>query len=74
MSDDKRILLRDATEDESPILLRRDVGDATKDDSRYQIRGEITRGGIGIVYKGFSVGTTLASGAHDWWRATIVSP
>ncbi len=45
------ILLREADEDVSPIVLRRTEAGAAQDDSRYQVLGEIARGGIG-VYKG----------------------
>ncbi|MHC4956140.1 MAG: tetratricopeptide repeat protein [Planctomycetota bacterium] len=46
-----RVNLRDAPEDASPILRVSTDGGAT-DDSRYQIVGEIARGGVGVVYKG----------------------
>jgi len=48
------ILLRDAADDETPVLAvpDRQGSDAVRDDSRYQIHGEIARGGVGVVYKG----------------------
>jgi len=43
------LLLRDAGDDTSPVLLKREEAE---DDPRFQILGEIARGGIGIIYKG----------------------
>ena len=43
------ILLQDNGADASPILR---VQHEVADDSRYQIVGEIARGGIGVIYKG----------------------
>ena len=46
-----RVLLRDGPDDVSPIVrVRRD--DETPDDPRYQVMGEIARGGVGVIYKG----------------------
>ncbi|MEE8106363.1 MAG: serine/threonine-protein kinase [Planctomycetota bacterium] len=48
-----RILLHDTAEDSSPILrVGGTKADGAADDSRYQVLGEIARGGVGIVFKG----------------------
>jgi serine/threonine protein kinase len=48
-----RILLHDSNAEESPLLRlpasRSDQG--AEDDARYQIVGEIARGGVGVVFK-----------------------
>ena len=46
------VLLRDADEGSSPVLLRGDGSSDAKDDSRYLVLGEVARGGIGVIYKG----------------------
>ncbi len=46
------IFVRGAEEDPSPVTVKRSGEAAAEDDSRYQILGEIARGGIGIVYRG----------------------
>ena len=48
-----RVHLRDAPGDASPILRVSAPGaeEGAADDSRYQIVGEIARGGVGVVYK-----------------------
>lgn len=48
-----RVLLRDLPQDEAPILRVHGQGsdEAAKDDSRYQVVGEIGRGGVGIIFK-----------------------
>ncbi|MDJ0973274.1 MAG: protein kinase [Planctomycetota bacterium] len=48
-----RVLLRDAPGEESPVLRMhsRSSDEAAKDDSRYQVVGEIGRGGVGIIFK-----------------------
>jgi len=49
-----RVLLREPPGEHSPLLKVPAPGQdaAAKDDSRYQIVGEIARGGVGVVYKG----------------------
>ncbi len=49
-----RILLRDDPDDTSPVLrvLSNTGPDAVKGDRRYQVLGEIARGGVGVIFKG----------------------
>jgi serine/threonine-protein kinase len=49
-----RILLRDVPDHETPVLRAQDerAADFVRGDRRYQIAGEIARGGIGVVLKG----------------------
>jgi serine/threonine-protein kinase len=49
-----RVLLRDAPDDASPVIrvLSSSGPDAVRGDRRYQILGEIARGGVGVIFKG----------------------
>jgi serine/threonine-protein kinase len=48
-----RVLLHDAPDDPSPMLRVHSLEpEGAEDDSRFQIVGEIARGGVGVVYKG----------------------
>jgi serine/threonine-protein kinase len=49
-----RVLLRDAPEEHSPLLRVVPPGEEPEatDDSRYQLIGEIARGGVGVIHKG----------------------
>ncbi|MHC4938996.1 MAG: protein kinase domain-containing protein [Planctomycetota bacterium] len=44
-----RLLLHDDESDSAPVV--RVGGDVPADDSRYQVVGEIARGGVGVIYK-----------------------
>ncbi|MHC4974430.1 MAG: tetratricopeptide repeat protein [Planctomycetota bacterium] len=48
------VLLHDAPDEDSPVLKVRplDRAESAADDSRYQVAGEIARGGVGVIYKG----------------------
>ena len=45
------VLLREPGEEVAPVLVRRPGPGSVGDDSRYQVLGEIARGGIGLVFK-----------------------
>ena len=49
-----QILLRDLPEEHSPLLKlpTSETEPEAKDDSRYQVVGEIARGGVGVIFKG----------------------
>jgi hypothetical protein len=51
-----RVLLRDPPDDASPVLRihGRESPDLVRDERRFQVLGEIARGGVGIVFKGSS--------------------
>ncbi len=46
-----QVALRHIEEGGTPVALMRDDGPAV-DDSRYQVLGEIARGGVGVIYRG----------------------
>ncbi|MHC4407473.1 MAG: protein kinase domain-containing protein [Planctomycetota bacterium] len=46
-----QVVLREADDGSTPVSLRRDDAPAV-DDSRYQILGEVARGGVGLIYRG----------------------
>ncbi len=45
-----RVFLREAPEEDAPVVLT--PAEAAPDDPRYQMQGEIARGGVGVVYQG----------------------
>jgi serine/threonine-protein kinase len=45
------VILREADEGATPVSLFREDAPAV-DDSRYQVHGEIARGGVGVIYRG----------------------
>ncbi|MHC4913422.1 MAG: protein kinase domain-containing protein, partial [Planctomycetota bacterium] len=49
-----RVLLRDTPDEPSPLLKVHPPGseEGAEDDSRYQVAGEIARGGVGVIFKG----------------------
>ncbi|MHC4938889.1 MAG: serine/threonine-protein kinase [Planctomycetota bacterium] len=46
-----QVALREADDGATPVSLRRNDAPAV-DDSRYQILGEVARGGVGVIYRG----------------------
>ncbi len=48
-----RVLLRDIPDEHSPVLKMHKKGDpeGAEDDTRYQVLGEIGRGGVGLIFK-----------------------
>ena len=49
-----RVLLRDPPDDATPVVRVLSSGgpDSVRGDRRYQVQGEIARGGVGVVFKG----------------------